>query len=102
MEKEILKETVSKEKPLLAKKRTYKSRKKKTENKNTEVLVVDEMVMRSGEIYLSNTSNSYKRRKEIGSYKIGRSFQIYFEKKPNPVHRFFSKLLLGWEWHDQK
>jgi|LakMenEpi08Oct12_1017439.scaffolds.fasta_scaffold15464_1 hypothetical protein len=99
MEKEILKETVSKEKPSPTKKRTYKPRKKKTENKNTEGSVVDDMVMRSGEIHLPN---SFKRRKEVGSYKIGRSFQIYFEKKPNPIHRFFSKLLLGWEWHDQK
>ena len=99
MEKEILKETVGKENSSPKKKRDYKSRKKKTENKNAEGLDVDDMVMRSGEFHLPN---SFKIRKEVGSYKIGRSFQIYFEKKPNSFHRLFTKLLLGWEWNDQK
>jgi hypothetical protein len=99
MGKEILKETVGKENSSPTKKRDYKPRKKKIENKNTEGLDVDDMVMRSGEFHLPN---SFKIRKEVGSYKIGRSFQIYFEKKPNSFHRFFTKLLLGWEWNDQK
>jgi hypothetical protein len=99
MEKEKLKESVDKENSSTTKKRDYKPKKKKTENKNAEGSVVDDMVMRSGEFHLPN---SFKIKKEVGSYKIGRSFQIYFEKKPNSFHRFFTKLLLGWEWNDQK
>ena len=38
----------------------------------------------------------------IGSYKIGFNYYIYLQKKPNFVHRFFAKLLLGWVWKDAK
>ena len=40
--------------------------------------------------------------KMIGSYKIGSNYFIYLQKKPNFVHRFFAKLLLGWVWKDAK
>ena len=40
--------------------------------------------------------------KMIGSYKIGFNYFIYLQKKPNFVHRFFTKLLLGWVWKDAK
>jgi hypothetical protein len=58
--------------------------------------LVEEMIDRAGEIH------SIKPSKQAGSYKIGKSFHIFFEKKPNSLHRFFTKLLLGWKWHDQK
>jgi hypothetical protein len=92
MEKIILKETISKEKPKVIKKKTYKPRKKKEDKFD----LVEEMIDRSGEIH------SIKPSKQVGSYKIGKSFHIFFEKKPNSLHRFFAKLLLGWKWHDQK
>ena len=28
--------------------------------------------------------------------------QIYFTKKPNWFHRMMTKILLGWEWFDEK
>jgi len=93
MEKEILKETVSKDKPVSQKKRNYKPRKKK----ETKVNLVDEMVMRSEEI-----PNIKGIQKQVGYYKIGKSFHIFFEEKPKAIYRFFTKLLLGWKWHDQK
>ena len=40
--------------------------------------------------------------KMIGSYKIGYNYHIHLQKKPNIIHRFFSKLLLGWVWKDVK
>ena len=40
--------------------------------------------------------------KQIGYYKIGKSFHVFFQEKPNVIHRYFTKLLLGWKWHDQK
>jgi len=93
MEKEILKETVSKDKPVPQKKKSYKPRNKK----ETKVNVVDEMVMRSEEI-----PNIKGIQKQVGYYKIGKSFHIFFEEKPKAIYRFFTKLLLGWKWHDQK
>ena len=93
MEKEILKETVSKERPVPQKKRNYKPRNKK----ETKVNLVDEMVMRSEEI-----PNIKGIQKQVGYYKIGKSFHVFFEQKPKSIHRFFTKLLLGWKWHDQK
>jgi uncharacterized metal-binding protein len=93
MEKEILKETVSKERPVPQKKRNYKPRNKK----ETKVNLVDEMVMRSEEI-----PNIKGIQKQVGYYKIGKSFHIFFEEKPKAIYRFFTKLLLGWKWHDQK
>jgi len=93
MEKEILKETVSKERPVPQKKRNYKPRKKKETKVNSE----DEMVMRSEEI-----PNIKGIQKQVGYYKIGKSFHVFFEQKPKAIHRYFTKLLLGWKWHDQK
>ena len=93
MEKEILKETVSKDKPVPQKKKSYKPRKKK----ETKVNLEDEMVMRSEEI-----PNIKGIQKQVGYYKIGKSFHIFFEEKPKAIYRFFTKLLLGWKWHDQK
>jgi hypothetical protein len=96
MEKEILKETVSKDKPVPQKKKSYKPRKKK-ETKQQEYTGLEmEMVQRSSEVH------SIKKPIQAGSYKVGKSFHIFFDKKPNSIHRFFTKLCLGWEWHDQK
>jgi hypothetical protein len=96
MEKEILKETVSKERPIPQKKKSYKPRKKK-ETKQEEYTGLEmEMVQRSSEVH------SIKKPIQAGSYKVGKSFHIFFDKKPNSIHRFFTKLCLGWEWHDQK
>ena len=92
-EVEILKETVSQSKPKEFKKRTYKPRKKKEPKFELE----NEMVMRSEEV-----PNIKGLQKQAGSYKIGKSFHVFFEKKPKSVHRFFTKLFLGWEWKDQK
>ena len=93
MEKEILKETVSKEKPVTPKKKTYKPRTKKT----IKVSLDEEMVMRSEEI-----PNIKGIQKQVGYYKIGKSFHVFFEQKPKAIHRYFTKLFLGWKWHDQK
>ena len=88
-EKEILKETVKEDK-----KRYYKPKKKKEiiEKPTSEV---EEFVMRASEI-----PNMIKLHKQVGSYKIGKSFHVFFEKKPNSVHRFFTNLFLGWKWVD--
>jgi hypothetical protein len=93
MEKEILKETVSKDRPVSQKKKTYKPRTKKT----IKVSLDEEMVMRSEEI-----PNIKGIQKQVGYYKIGKSFHVFFEKKPKAIHRYFTKLFLGWKWHDQK
>jgi hypothetical protein len=92
-ELEILKETVSTQKPTTTKKRNYKPRKKKEPKFDLE----NEMVMRSEEV-----PNIKGLQKQAGSYKIGKSFHVFFEKKPKSIHRFFTKLFLGWEWKDQK
>ena len=92
-EKEILKETVSSEKPASAKKRAYKPRKKK-ENKFD---LNEEFVMRSEEV-----PNIKGLPKQVGYYRIGKSFHVFFDKKPKAIHRYFTKLFLGWKWHDQK
>ena len=92
-EKEILKETVSSEKPVSSKKRSYKPRKKKEKNFDLN----EEFVMRSEEV-----PNIKGLPKQVGYYKIGKSFHIFFEEKPKAIHRYFTKLFLGWKWHDQK
>jgi hypothetical protein len=97
MEKEILKETVSKEKPIKNYKRSYKPKKKK-ETKQEEFTDLEiEMIQRSGEV-----PNIKGIKKQVGYYKIGKSFHVFFEEKPKSIHRYFTKLFLGWKWHDQK
>lgn len=92
MEKLVLKESYRKSKPDYEQKRSYKHRKKKEEKFDLD----NEFVMRSGEIPHIKVS------KQVGYYKVGKSFHIFFERKPNLIHRFFTKILLGWKWHDQK
>jgi hypothetical protein len=91
MEKQILKETISNEKPLIKKKRPYKPKKKINYD------LSEELVMRSEEV-----PNIKGLPKQIGYYKIGKSFHVFFEVKPKAIHRYFTKLFLGWKWHDQK
>ena len=39
--------------------------------------------------------------KYVGHIAITPTFHVYQPKKPNWLHRFMMKHLLGWEWHDQ-
>ncbi len=39
--------------------------------------------------------------KYAGSYTINDNLVVAFQAKPNYIHRFFTKLLLGWEWKDE-
>ena len=96
MEKSILKETVRQDKPVTPKKRNYKPRKKKETKQEEFTGLETEMIQRSGEIH------SIIKPIQAGSYKVGKSFHIFFEKKPNSIHRFFTKLFVGWIWQDQK
>lgn len=93
MEKIILKETVSKLKPSERKKKYYKPKKKKESKFDFD----EELVMRSEEV-----PNIKGLVKQVGYYKIGKSFHVFFQEKPNSIHRYFTKLFLGWKWHDQK
>jgi hypothetical protein len=83
----------------LVKKESYhykNDNKKQKHTKNKENEKYDDFVLRSGDI------PTLKKPKQVGSYKLGKSFHIFFDKKPNSIHRLFTKLLLGWEWQDQK
>lgn len=96
MEKIILKETVKTEKTQSPKKKTYKPRKPKVKNEEKFDLN-EEFVMRSEEVPQIKGLP-----KQVGYYKIGKSFHVFFEVKPKAIHRYFTKLFLGWKWHDQK
>ena len=81
------------------KKRTFKPKKKVIKEVDlNEIDYIDNMVMRSEEVY----PRLIKKPKQAGSYKIGKSFHVFFEKKPSKIHRFFTKIFLGWIWVDQK
>ena len=36
-----------------------------------------------------------------GYYRINNNLNMPFSKKPKFIHRFFTKLLLGWVWVDK-
>jgi hypothetical protein len=42
--------------------------------------------------------------KSVGKYSIGgpKKFNIYFDEKPNWLHRSCMKIFLGWIWSDNK
>lgn len=100
MEKVILKEKISGD----TKNNKKYYNKKKPKNK-VGVIVTEkdnkygDLVLRSGEVY---TSNMIKPPKHEGSYMIGHNVFVYLQKKPKSIHRFFTKLLLGWVWKDVK
>jgi len=96
-EKIILKETITKGKPEVEKKpkkKNYKPRNKR------EIIEVDIKDLDLNHDYIQN--GIIKKPEKVGSYKVGKSFNIFFDKKPNAINRLFAKLLLGWEWQDQK
>jgi hypothetical protein len=99
MEKVILKEKVSGD-TRSSNKRYYKNKKQKNKVDNTDNFnkKYDDMVLRSGEVW----NISYYQKKTAGSYKIGNNTFIYLKDKPNFIHRYFTKLLLGWSWKDAK
>jgi hypothetical protein len=68
--------------------------KQKTDYKKVKDQEINDWVLRQGEV----TQTVIKYPKQVGYYKVGKSFHIFFEKKPNIIHRYFSKLLLGWTW----
>lgn len=51
---------------------------------------------------------SFKPPNQVGGYRItgkgdiAGSIKFIFCKKPNIVHRFFCRVLLGWVWEDEK
>jgi hypothetical protein len=38
---------------------------------------------------------------EVGHWSIQPNIQVYLKKKPNPIVRYFSKLLLNFDWKDK-
>ena len=100
-EKEVLKEThrsakpVSGEKP---KKRYYKPKKKKVEEKH------DVFVENSEKPYVKiSITDAIKLTKYVGEYCLPDNRAcLSFEKKPKWLHRKFMSLLLGVTWKDKK
>lgn len=90
-EKEIKTEKVEK-------KKVYRRPKKVVEETKVKDDEVNNMILNSGEVY----QNVIKTPKQAGYYRIGKSFNIFFEKKPCGIHRFFTKVLLGWTWFESK
>lgn len=90
MEKVILKETV-----ISGNTRNYKKYSKNRKPKNKVENGEDNNRVKNDFLLIKGI-------KMIGSYKIGHNYFIYLQKKPNLVHRFFTKLLLGWVWKDVK
>jgi hypothetical protein len=100
MEKEILKETITKGKPEIEKK--PKKKYYKTKTKNVENVLTD--VVANSEKPFVAASQGLKIPKSVGSYCMGngKRFCIHLETKPNWLHRNCMKLFLGWEWVDSK
>lgn len=100
MEKEILKETITKGKPEIEKK--PKKKYYKTKTKNVENVLTD--VVANSEKPFVAASQGLKIPKSVGSYCMGngKRFCIHLETKPNWLHRNSMKLFLGWEWVDSK
>jgi len=90
-EKEIKTEKVEK-------KKVYRRPKKVVEETAVKNDEIQDMFLRAGEVY----QNAIKNPKQAGYYRIGKSFNIFFEKKPCGLHRFFTKVLLGWTWFESK
>jgi len=102
IEREILKETVSKGKTVpekKPKKRYYKPRKKKEEQFSVEVNNSEKPF-----VSIVATEQELKIPKTVGKYCIGtgKGFCIHLETKPNWLHRKCMTLFLGWSWTDTK
>lgn len=104
-EKNILKETVTPIKVESEKRPKKKYHKHKKLSDTVQSEINDIMAKNIHEVLNAEKpfiSEGIKVKKSAGSYNVGKSFHIYFDKKPILIHRFFTKLLLGWKWRDQK
>ncbi len=59
----------------------------------------------TGCAYSSTTTPSYQILKNpefVGRYEITFNFHVYLQAKPFWLHRYMSRILLGWKWEDTK
>lgn len=49
-----------------------------------------------------NTTIKYAGCYVIGSKNPNDALSFYLKNKPKTIHRFFTKILLGWYWIDEK
>ena len=59
----------------------------------------------SGSGTLDTTNLNYqilKNPEYVGKYEITPNFHVYLQTKPFWLHRYMTKILLGWVWVDQK
>ena len=108
MEKEILKETITKGNPEVKKKPKKKYYKPKKKREILDIKI-DKIGLNNFHkiVHTEKPYLEYKKlitNKNVGSYFMGtrKGFHIHLEKKPNWIHRTFMKLFLGWEWKDAK
>ena len=60
------------------------------------------MTVESDLIYAEKMYQFHQQPAWVGHWIINPQFKVASTKKPNWIHRYFSKLLLGWEWSDDK
>ena len=98
MEKIVISETVRSHKP----REIEKIPKLKKRSFNPKKKIINEVNNVNDFVKINKVPNIKGLQKQVGYYKIGKSFHVFFEQKPNVIHRYFTKLFLGWRWHDQK
>ena len=69
---------------------------------------MDPQEIEGSEIVINEPSmfKFYTPPKVVGGYRLGKdltgSIQFNLTYKPNPIHRFFMRICLGWYWFDNK
>jgi hypothetical protein len=55
-------------------------------------------------MYLDTTNLSFQihNPQYVGGYHITPNFHVYLQTKPFWLHRYMTRILLGWKWEDTK
>jgi hypothetical protein len=58
----------------------------------------------TGSMYSDTTNLSYQihNPQYVGGYHITPNFHVYLQTKPFWLHRYMTRILLGWKWKDTK
>lgn len=75
---------------------------------NSQVQNTSQSDLPTGSGTLSTTNLKYpqyqmiKQPEWIGRYELTPNFHVYLETKPMWLHRYMTRILLGWKWEDSK
>ena len=71
---------------------------------NSQAQNTNQSDLPTGSMYLDTTNQSYQihNPQYVGRYEITPNFHVHLQLKPMWLHRYMTRILLGWKWKNTK